>query len=132
MKHIQKLLDMGWIKECTTGGWCSPMVLAPKPHQEHVMEIKDFVWKMCISYRELNKVTNPFEYPISRCDIVIEDLGDGSRIIYFICLDAAQGYHQVWVRPCDMDKLAFLVLMTKNIRLRSCLLVQGMHQHSIQ
>ena len=62
---------------------------------------------MCISYRGLNKITNPFEYPISRCDVVIEDLGDGSGVIYFICLDAAQGYHQVRVRACDMEKLAF-------------------------
>ena len=107
MTHISKLLDMGWIKECNSGGWCSPIVLAPKPHQEHIVDIKDFVWRMCISYRGLNKITNPFEYPISRCDIVIEDLGDGSGVLYFICLDAAQGYHQIRVRACDMEKLAF-------------------------
>ena len=62
---------------------------------------------MCISYRGLKKITNPFEYPISRCDVVIEDLGDGSGVIYFICLDAAQGYHQVRVQACDMENLAF-------------------------
>ena len=107
MKHVNKLLDMGWIHHCDTGGWCSPIVLAPKPHQEHITDINQFVWRMCVSYRGLNKITNPFEYPISRCDIVIEDLGDGNGIIYFICLDAAQGYHQVRVRKCDMDKLAF-------------------------
>ena len=43
MKYIHKLLDMVWIKECTTDGWCSPIVLAPTLHQEHVMDIKDFV-----------------------------------------------------------------------------------------
>ena len=107
MSHVNKLLDMGWIKHCDTGGWCSPIVLAPKPHQEHVTDIDNFVWRMCVSYRGLNKITNPFEYPISRCDIVIEDLGDGNGIIYFICLDAAQGYHQIRVRKCDQDKLAF-------------------------
>ena len=82
-------------------------MLAPKPHQEHVSDIEDFVWRMCISYRGLNKITNPFEYPISRCDVVIEDLGDGSGMIFFICLDAAQGYHQIRVRAADMEKLAF-------------------------
>ena len=107
MSHVTKLLDMGWIKDCDTGGWCSPVVLAPKPHQEHITDIKNFVWRMCISYRGLNKITNPFEYPICRCDVVIEDLGDGSGVIYFICLDAAQGYHQIRVRPCDMEKLVY-------------------------
>ena len=43
MKHIMKLLDMGWITHCETGGWCSPIVLAPKPRQEHVVDISDFV-----------------------------------------------------------------------------------------
>ena len=107
MKHIMKLLDMGWITHCESGGWCSPIVLAPKPHQEHVVDISDFVWRMCVSYRGLNKITNSFEYPIIRCDIFIENLGDGSGIIYFICLDAAQGYHQIRVRKSDMEKLAF-------------------------
>ena len=62
---------------------------------------------MCVPYRGLNKIINPFEYHISRCDIVIEDLGDDNGIIYFICLDATQSYHHIRVRKCDMDKLAF-------------------------
>ena len=98
---------MGWITHCTTGGWCSPIVLAPKPHQEHVTNIKDFVWRMCVSYRGLNRVTNPFEYPISRCDVAIEDIGDGTGKLYFISLDAAQGYHQIKVRSTAVEKLAF-------------------------
>ena len=118
MSHVRKLKDMGWIRECNTGGWCSPIVLAPKPHQEHISDIKDFVWRMCVSYRGLNKITNPFEYPISRCDVVIEDLGDGNGFIYFICLDASQGYHQIRVRSCDMEKLAFLRPTGKNIPIR--------------
>jgi hypothetical protein len=118
MSHVRRLKDMGCIRECNTGGWCSPIVLAPKPHQEHISDIKDFVWRMCVSYRGLNKITNPFEYPISRCDVVIEDLGDGNGFIYFICLDASQGYHQIRVRSCDMEKLAFLRPTGKNIPIR--------------
>ena len=36
---------------------------------------------MCISYRGLNKITNPFEYPISRCDVVIEDVGRVKAVV---------------------------------------------------
>jgi hypothetical protein len=39
--HIDDLLHKGWIHKCG-GGWCSKIVLAPKPHQEHVTDIKRF------------------------------------------------------------------------------------------
>ena len=54
------------------------MVLAQKPHQEHITDINDFVWRMCVSYRKLNAVTKPFQFPIPRCDAVIVILGCGA------------------------------------------------------
>lgn len=107
MDTVRTLRANDFIEECMTGGWGSPIVLAPKPHQENVKEIEDLIWRMCVSYRSLNKVTNPFEFPIGRCDAAIEDVGDGSGKIYFISLDAAQGYHQIKVRHADKHKLAF-------------------------
>ena len=62
---------------------------------------------MCVSYRGLNRVTKIFAYPISRCDSSIEDMGDHIGIIFFISLDAKQGYHQVKVKEADQEKLAF-------------------------
>ena len=108
MTHIQALLDNNWIEECE-GPWGSLIVLAPKPHQEHVTDINDFVWRMCVSYRNLNAVTKPFTYPIPRCDNAISSLGPvvyGDDIL-FISLDAKQGYHQILVKPSDREKLAF-------------------------
>ena len=93
MDNIDVLKSWNFIIHCMEGGWGSPIVLAPKPHQEQINDIKDFIWRMCVSYRGLNKVTNPFEYPIGRCDAAIEDLGDGSGFLYFISLDCAQGYN---------------------------------------
>ena len=107
MNNIQTLLDNNWIKECG-GPWGSMIVLAPKPHQEHVTDIKDFVWRMCVSYRQLNSITKPFEYPIPRCDDAVDSLVTciGNQI-HFISLDAKQGYHQVQVKHSDKEKLAF-------------------------
>ena len=105
-KHIRVLKGNDWIENCE-GGWGSPIVLAPKPHQESADDIDDFVWRMCVSYRGLNMVTQPFEYPIGRCDAAIENLGDSAGMLWFICLDKAQGYHQIGVRKCDRQKLAF-------------------------
>ena len=106
MTQIQVLLDNGWIRPCF-GPWGSSIVLAAKPHQEQVTDINEFVWRMCVSYRRLNQVTLPFEYPIPRCDDAIDDFGDSNGRLYFISLDNKTGYHQIGVRYADQSKLAF-------------------------
>jgi hypothetical protein len=106
MKQVNALLDNDWIYECG-GPYGSLIVLAPKPHQEHVNDINKFIWRMCVSYRQLNAITKPFEYPIPRCDDAITILIVGGDEIYIITVDARQGYHQVAVRKLDQEKLAF-------------------------
>ena len=106
MEHIHALLKNGWIEPCK-GPWGSIIVLAPKPHQEHVTDIDDFVWRMCVSYRGLNAVTKPFTFPIPRCDDAISSLNVGPGDIWIITVDARQGYHQISVRNSDREKLAF-------------------------
>ena len=106
MEQIKALLANKWIRKCG-GPWGSLIVLAAKPHQEHVIDIDDFVWRMCVSYRALNRITKPFQFPIPRCDDSIYMLGNGSVLIFLITLDARQGYHQVGVKVSDQDKLAF-------------------------
>ena len=64
MTHVKVILDNGWIRDCTTGSYGAPIVLTPKPHQEEVVGIKYFIWRMYVSYHALNKITEPFEYPI--------------------------------------------------------------------
>jgi hypothetical protein len=106
MEHIAALKHNGWIKPCK-GPWGSMIVLAPKPHQEHIENIEDFVWRMCVSYRRLNSITKPFQFPIPRCDDAIDILGVCIGVLLFIALDAKQGYHQIAVKHSDMEKLAF-------------------------
>ena len=67
MEQIHDLLENDWIEECA-GPWGIQIVLAPKPHQEHISNIDDFIWRMCVSYHVLNKVTKKFECPIPRCE----------------------------------------------------------------
>ena len=82
------LVGNDWIKQCE-GGWGAPIVLALKPHQETLDNVDKFLWRMCISYRQLNRVTNPFEYPIGQCNTAIEYLGDSAGELFFLCLDKA-------------------------------------------
>ena len=49
MEQISSLLANDWIEECG-GSWDSMIVLATKPHQEHIDNIKKIVWRMCVSY----------------------------------------------------------------------------------
>jgi hypothetical protein len=106
MEQVNQLLHNNWIQKCG-GAWGSMVVLAQKPHQEHITDINDFVWRMCVSYRQLNAVTKKFQFPIPRCDDAISILGCGAVLIWIISLDARQGYHQVAIRQSDMDKTAF-------------------------
>ena len=79
------------------------VVLAQNPYQEHIQDICDFVWRMCVSYRRLNAVTKPFQFPIPRGDAAIVVLGCGADEIWIISLDARQGCHQIALRKIDRD-----------------------------
>ena len=43
----------------------------------------------------------------------IEDLSDSCGPTFTISLDARNGYHQIRVRKCDQEKLAFITLSGK-------------------
>ena len=107
MKQLKTLLHNRWAEEIQGSAWGSPIVLAPKPHQEKVTDIDDYIWHMCVSYRDLNRVTKIFAFPILRCDSSIEDMGDHVGILFFISLDAKSEFHQIRVRSIDREKLAF-------------------------
>ena len=103
MDHMKVKLSRSTLQNASTflecgGPWGSPIVLAPKPHQEHITEIDQFVWQMCVSYRNLNRFTLPYEYPIPRCLDAIENLGDSAGHLYYISANAQQGFHQIQVQ----------------------------------
>ena len=62
---------------------------------------------MCISYRGLNKITKVYGYPIPRCNIAVTIFEVGSSKMWSITVDAKQGCHQISLRECDVEKLAF-------------------------
>ena len=51
-KAIAALAKLGHIRQIQDGRWLFKGLLAPKPHQEHITDIEDFVWKpptnMCL------------------------------------------------------------------------------------
>ncbi len=56
-QYIAALPKVGHIWQITDGSWLFKALFAPKPHQEHIQNINDFVWCFCINYIPLNGVT---------------------------------------------------------------------------
>ena len=59
------------------------------------------------SIQRFKKFTKPFEYPIPRYDDAISIFQVGTCRIWIITVDSCQGYHQVFARKKDREKLAF-------------------------
>jgi len=65
---------------------------------------KDGSMRLCIDYRQLNKVTKKNRYPLSRIDDLMDQLV-GARV--FSKIDLRSGYHQIKVKDEDMQKTTF-------------------------
>ena len=68
------------------------------------MKKKDGTLRLCIDYRELNKVIVKNKYPLPRIDDLFDQL-QGAQ--YFSKIDLRSGYHQLRIREADISKRAF-------------------------
>ncbi|KAJ0636963.1 putative nucleotidyltransferase, Ribonuclease H [Helianthus annuus] len=93
-KQLQELLEKGFIRP-SSSPWGAPVLIVKK---------KDGTFRMCIDYRELNKVTVKNRYPLPRIDDLFDQL-QGS--CYYSKIDLRSGYHQLRVREEDVSKTAF-------------------------
>ncbi|XP_050238154.1 uncharacterized protein LOC126687641 [Mercurialis annua] len=65
---------------------------------------KDGTMRLCIDYRQLNKVTIRNKYPLPRIDDLFDQL-QGARV--FSKIDLRSGYHQLKIKNPDVPKTAF-------------------------
>ncbi|KAI3716247.1 hypothetical protein L6452_23456 [Arctium lappa] len=92
--QLQDLLEKGFIRP-SSSPWGAPVLFIKK---------KDGAMRMCIDYRELNKVTVKNRYPLPRIDDLFDQLqGAGC----FSKIDLWSGYHQVKVAKSDIPKTVF-------------------------
>ena len=95
VKEIEKLTNAG-IARPSTSPWASPVVM---------VRMKDGGWRMCVNYRRLNSVTKFDCFPLPRLDEALDAFA-GATV--FSSLDLAMAYHQVPVRPADVEKTEFI------------------------
>ena len=93
--ELQKLLDVNFIYPISDSKWVSPLVVVPK---------KNGKWRICVDYRELNKATQKYHFPLPFIDQVLDTLA-GKK--FFSFLDGFSGYNQIQIDPEDQDKTTF-------------------------
>ncbi|GJU39766.1 putative reverse transcriptase domain-containing protein [Tanacetum coccineum] len=86
-----------------------PYRLAPSEMQELLDQLQELAdrdgsFRMCIDYRELNKLTVKNRYPLPRIDDLFDQLQGSST---YSKIDLRSGYHQLRVRDEDIPKTAF-------------------------
>jgi len=92
--QIEDLLEKKFIRP-SASPWGAPVLLVKK---------KDGSSRLCVDYRHLNKLTIKNKYLVSRIDDLLDQLrGRG----VFSKIDLRSGYHQILVKPEDVQKITF-------------------------
>ncbi|GJU61079.1 putative reverse transcriptase domain-containing protein [Tanacetum coccineum] len=92
--QLKELLEKGFIRP-SSSPWGAPVLFVKK---------KDGSFRMCIDYRELNKLTVKNRYPLPRIDDLFDQL-QGSSV--YSKIDLRSGYHQLRIREEDIPITAF-------------------------
>nr|GEV50386.1 putative reverse transcriptase domain-containing protein [Tanacetum cinerariifolium] len=100
LDQLQELFNKGFIRESSLP-WRALVLFVKK---------KDGSFRMCINYKELNKLTVKNRYPLLRINDLFDQL-QGSSV--YSKIDLRSGNHQLRVREEDISKTAFMT--------RSCL-----------
>ncbi|GKD08387.1 hypothetical protein Tco_1188072 [Tanacetum coccineum] len=117
-KQLKELSDKGFIRP-SSSPWGAPVLFVKKKYGS---------FRMCIDYRELNKLTVKNRYPFPRIDDLFDQL-HGSSV--YSKIDLRSGYHQLRVREEDIQRpLSELVTAIMNFKL--CHLNKQEHEEHLK
>jgi hypothetical protein len=92
--QLEELLKKGYIRP-SMSPWGVPILFLNK---------KDRTLRLCIDFRQLNKVSVKNKYPLSRIDDLFDQLKDAK---IFSNIDIRSGYHQVRIKDEYISKTSF-------------------------
>jgi hypothetical protein len=92
--QLNELLDKGFIHPSSSPWGCLALFVKQK----------DQSLRLCVDYWPLNVMTIKNKYPLSRIDILFDQL-TGAKV--FSKIDLRLGYHQIKIRLEDIPKTAF-------------------------
>ncbi|GKE48052.1 retrovirus-related pol polyprotein from transposon 17.6 [Tanacetum coccineum] len=92
--QLQELADRGFIRPSTLP-WGAPVLFVKK---------NDRSFRMCIDYREMNKLTVKNRYPLPKIDDLFDQL---QGLSVYSKINLRSSYHQLRVRDEDTPKTAF-------------------------
>ncbi|KAK0589707.1 hypothetical protein LWI29_017611 [Acer saccharum] len=95
-EEIQKLFDIGSVKEVKYPDWLANVVVVKK---------KNGKWRVCIDFTDLNKACPKDSFPLPHIDMLV-DATAGHELLSF--MDAYSGYNQILMHPDDQEKTAFV------------------------
>ena len=92
--QLQELLEKQFIRP-SVSPWGAPVLFVKK---------KDGTLRLCIDYRQLNKMTIKNKYLLPRIDDLFDQLKGASM---FSKIDLRSGYHQLRIKEVDVHKTTF-------------------------
>ncbi|GJV56522.1 reverse transcriptase domain-containing protein [Tanacetum coccineum] len=93
-RKLKEIQDKGFIRP-SSSPWGAPVLFIKK---------KDGSFRMCIDYRELNKLTINNRYPLPRIDDLFNQL---QGLQFFSKIYLRSGYHQLRVQEDDIPKTTY-------------------------
>ena len=93
-KQLEDFLEKQFIRS-SVSPWGAPMLLVKK---------KDGSSRLCIGYKQLNKLTIKNKYPLPRIDELMDEL---HGVVVFSKIDLHSSYHQILVEAGVVQKTAF-------------------------
>ena len=96
-EEVDRLLEVGLIKESLYPDWLANPVLVKKPNGK---------WRTCVDFTDLNRACPKDSFPLPRIDQLV-DATAGHALLSF--MDAYSGYNQIPMYEPDQEHTSFII-----------------------